>query len=238
VTDYNYDRFEPGHYQLDAPECPKTGTKAPDFTAMTVAGKKRRLLDFDGKFLVLETGSITCPLFQTRRNTMAQVVAQNPDVSFAILYTREAHPGQDLPQHKTQADKQACAGALAHEDGENRVILVDELNGAAHQLYGGFPNAVFIINRRGCIVFQADWNNPNATGKALKQLKSGKSASVRSYFMPANPVVGRQTFRRAGQGSAADFFHSLPRLIWKNGIKRNLLTLFGRRIKVSPNVEC
>ncbi|MDA0223041.1 MAG: hypothetical protein O3A08_06155 [Proteobacteria bacterium] len=54
-------------------------------------------------------GSVTCPLFQSRGG-MAQLVASHPDVDFAILYVRKAHPGAGVSQHKSMEDKQACAG--------------------------------------------------------------------------------------------------------------------------------
>jgi hypothetical protein len=56
-----------------------------------------------------------------------------------------------------------------------------------------FPNAVFIINQNGCILYYSDWNNPTATGKALKALTSGKSASGMGLFLPAKPPIALRT---------------------------------------------
>lgn len=238
MGDYNYDAFSSGDYDFDTVDGPDVGEKAPDFLLTTSLGQDRHILDFEGEFLVLELGSITCPLFQSRRTLMQPITDQFEGVSSAILYVREAHPGSDIPAHQSFDDKAACARRLQHEDGESRLILIDGFDGAAHQAYGGMPNAVFIINRNGCIVYRSDWNNPTATRKALAGLLAGQSISVKSYFRPATPATALRTLRRAGKGSSPDFFKSLPALIWANVIKGNLRILFGRKARTSADTEC
>lgn len=238
MSDYNYDKFTAGHYALDDFQGPAVGRKAQDFTMQTTDGGARQLLDFDGDFLVLEMGSITCPLYQDRRDTMKALTEKHPDTSFEIMYVREAHPGESRPKHGDESGKLANAYALQHEDGEGRLILIDSLNGDAHAAYGSFPNAVFIINRNGCVVYYSDWNNPSATGRALVALKAGKPASGMGMFLPPNPPRALKTLRDAGKGSAFDFFRSLPVLIWKNLIKRNLRLITGRKPKVAPDATC
>ncbi len=238
MSGYNYDRFSADQYDLDNFVAPKPGDKAPDFTLTTPDGESRRLLDFDGDFLVLEAGSITCPLFQSRRSGMAALVEKYPETAFAILYVREAHPGAERPQHTSDADKHANAAALAREDHEGRLILVDTLDGQAHAAYGHFPNSVVIINRNGCVVYTSDWNNPAATGRALVALKAGKPAARQGMFLPAKPPVAIRTLRHAGKGAGLDFLRSLPVLVWHNLIKRNLRILSGRAPKIAPDTHC
>lgn len=238
MSDYNYDEFSPRDYDLDNFRGPKAGQKAPDFTLEDVNGVPRRLLDFDGAFLVLELGSITCPLFQGRRKSMTRLKDQFPNVDFTVLYVREAHPGKSIGAHQSFADKQRVAQKLSTEDGERRTILVDGLEGEAHSAYGGYPNAVFIINKNGCVVFNADWNNPEATARALKLLLKGKPANVKSYFKPVPLPVLVRTMGRSGKGSLLDFIKGLPILIWKNLIRRNLLLALNRRDRVAPDEIC
>jgi Iodothyronine deiodinase len=235
---YNYKNFSSKDYDFDRSNGPKAGEKAPDFQLTTIGGAPHALLDFDGEFLVLELGSITCPLFQSRRKIMGGIAAVFPGVSSAVLYVREAHPGVLIPRHTDAAAKQACAARLVQQEGEARLVLVDDIQGQAHQAYGGMPNAVFIINRKGCVVFRADWNNPQATRRALQTLLQGRAAAVKSYFLPASPALALRTLRQAGKGSAADFFKSLPALIWANLIKRNLRLLFNRPVPVLPDSAC
>lgn len=228
MASYNYDGFSTADYDFDAQIGPRAGDKAPDFTLTTPDGDQRRLLEFEGDFLVLEMGSITCPLFQSRRPIMERLDTAFPSVSTAVLYVREAHPGADVPSHKDFAQKSACAARLQVEDGEHRTIFVDAFDGRAHRAYGQMPNSVYIIDQTGCVRFHSKWNNPSATRRALQALTTGQPASIRSFFRPARPDVVFKTLGRAGRGSALDFFKGLPMLIWTNLIKRNLRILFGR----------
>lgn len=238
MSDYNYSTFSTDDYDFDSVIGPKVGQKAPDFELQTVEGETRHLLDFDGEFLVLEMGSITCPLFQSRRTLMEPVSADFSGVSSAVLYVREAHPGTVIKGHTSFEDKLACASRLKDVDGEARRIFVDGFDGAAHQAYGSMPNAVFIINRNGCVVFRSEWNNPSATRKALTALLAGQEVRVKSYFRPAVPTTVLRTLSNAGKGSASDFFRGLPFLFWTNIIKRNLRLLFGRPAAVSRHTMC
>lgn len=237
MSTYNYDEFSTEDYDFDTVSGPVVADKAPDFELETVGGTTRALLDFEGDFLVLEMGSITCPLFQGRRKIM-EPLDRLGNVSSAVLYVREAHPGTSIPSHKSFDDKQACATRLKVEGKETRTVFIDGFDGAAHEAYGGMPNAVFIINKNGCVVFRSEWNNPSATRKALVALLAGRKVSAKSYFRPVTPVTVLKTLGRAGGGSAADFFKGLPSLIWANLIKRNLRLLFGKDATGSVRTTC
>lgn len=238
MSSYNYDGFTTGDYEFDVEEGPAVGTKAPDAELTTSDGAAKRLLDFEGDFLVLEMGSITCPLFQGRRAVMADLSVSFEKISSAILYVREAHPGVGIPSHKNFQEKQACAARLQNEDAEKRLILVDDFAGSAHQLYGSMPNAVFIINKLGCVVFRSDWNNPRATTAAIKALVNNQHVNVKSYFKPVTPPTLLKILGRAGKGATLEFLMGLPVLIWNNIIKRNLRILFNKAPEVSANTRC
>lgn len=238
MSEYNYSKFDANHYELVAFRGPDMGEKAPNVGVSDLKGISKSLLDFEGRFLVLEFGSITCPLFQSRRVSMARIDQDFPDVASKILYVREAHPGANIVAHVTQQDKTDSAITLRDTDGEGREILVDDMEGTAHQAYGSYPNAVFIINKNGCVVYRSAWNNGGATRRALKRLLAGKPVQAEAYFLPPWTPVAISTFRQAGRGSARDFFVGLPQLAWKNLVRRNLRLLFGNRGGVSPDVGC
>lgn len=238
MADYNYTEFSADEYNLDSYHGPALGQKAPDVTLQTLEGADRKLLEFDGGFLVLELGSITCPLFQSRRKGMESLQHRFPNVAFAVLYLREAHPGIAIPAHKNLADKKQRALQLRDEDGETREILIDGFDGEAHQALGGYPNSVLILNKGGCVVFHSAWNNAGATARILTKLVAGKPVRAESFFLPPIPPVAINTFKQAGKGSAFDFFKSLPKLIWKNFIRRNLMLMFGKAHRIAPDVSC
>lgn len=237
MKNYNYDEFSSNTYDLDNFYGPEVGKKAPNFSLFNIANESVNLLDFTGEFLVLELGSVTCPLFQGRREGMGDLVDRFPNISFSVLYVREAHPGSNIPSHKSFDDKINCAKHL-NKDGERRNILIDDINGSAHSGYGGYPNAVFIINRNGCVVFRSDWNSVLATKVALRRLLSGKPATNKSYFLPVKPTIAIKTLKLSGKGAIKDFFIGLPTLIWKNVIKRNVLLFLNIEKTISPDARC
>jgi len=127
---------------------------------------------------------------------------------------------------------------LRDGDKEGREIVIDGMNGKIHAAYGGFPNAMFIINAQGCVVYQSPWNNPRSTRRAIKKLLAGKPVRSGGYFLPASPPVAAHTLRQAGRGAAWDFFSSLPGLIRDNLIRYNLSLLLRRDQAFDPNTSC
>ena len=228
MTSYNYESFSPDNYDLASSDGPAIGQIAPDFQLETHDGLARNLLDFDGECLVLELGSMTCPLFLTRHDSMQKIAKDYPSVAHAVLYVREAHPGESIPAHKTMEDKRAVASILKTELDDPRTILVDGVGGEAHLAYGSMPNAVYIIDGEGVVRFKAPWNNSKTTRKALDAVLQDQPANFKSYFKPAKPWIVHSTAKRAGKGSAKDFFHGLPRLIWNVLIKNNVRTFLDR----------
>ncbi|MEL6505294.1 MAG: deiodinase-like protein [Pseudomonadota bacterium] len=228
MSDYNYDSFSPDNYNLQSADGPEVGQKAPDFSLETHTGEKRNLLDFEGECLVLELGSITCPLFLTRHESMKDIAKTYPMAAHAVLYVREAHPGAKIPAHTEMDEKKAVAGLLSSELDDPRDILVDGLLGEAHVAYGSMPNAIYIIDKEGIVRFKAPWNNSSTTRKALDAVLAGKPANFKSYFKPAKPQIVFSTVNRAGEGSKADFFRSLPILIWNVLIRNNIKTFLKK----------
>jgi hypothetical protein len=76
-----------------------------------------------------------------------------------FIYTREAHPGEDVPHHDSFESKLACARLLRDETGIRRPILVDDLAGTAHRRYGSMPNMTWVIDRGGLVAYKANWTS-------------------------------------------------------------------------------
>jgi hypothetical protein len=76
-----------------------------------------------------------------------------------FVYTREAHPGEDVPHHDSFERKLACARLLRDETGIRRPILVDDLAGGAHRRYGSMPNMTWVIDRGGRVAYKANWTS-------------------------------------------------------------------------------
>lgn len=219
-TNYNYTQFQAKLYNFSIFPGPKVGETALDFSATTLDGLPMRLSDLRGKIVVLETGSITCPQYVHRINPMNKLAKQYPDVEFLMLYVREAHPGKKIGEHHTIEDKTALAQQLVSAENENRQVIIDDLNGSAHQAYGSLPNMIYIIGKDGTVLFRADWNHaPIAAEVIAKASQSDELQAERALFRPVPPSVLLRVLYRAGFDAVTDFFIALPRLLIQHANK-------------------
>jgi peroxiredoxin len=165
---YNYRHFGPEYYDFDTFDGPEPGDNAPGFYATTLDGEKVELSDFRGKWVVLETGSATCPITDSKVHAMDELQKQFDDVVFILLYTREAHPGEHYEAHESFDEKLERAREFANEYTIERTVLVDDIEGTAHRKYGGMPNSVHIIDTDGVVVMRGDWNNLRKVEEVLE----------------------------------------------------------------------
>ena len=140
---------------------PSIGERAPDFTVTDRQGKTVRLSDFLGKTVVLETGSLKCPIFGMVMGRMNAITKQFPTIVPIALYVRGADDHAPLPAHLTTVGVEkltACAEkALATLDQENHTIVADHLDPAGQQTYEKAPNMMYVINKQGIVVYVSDW---------------------------------------------------------------------------------
>jgi hypothetical protein len=78
---------------------------------------------------------------------------------WVFVYTREAHPGENVPCHDSFPRKLAGARLLRDEVGIRRDILVDDLTGTVHRAYGRMPNMTWVIDRGGRVAYKANWTS-------------------------------------------------------------------------------
>jgi hypothetical protein len=171
VTDlaaYNYMHFDQyvadgGHEKDEAAfrACFHVGEKAEDFTLLRLDdGAGVRLADlWKSKPLVMEFGSFTWPYCSAEGPLLDAGAARHPEVNWAFIYTREAHPGEDVPHHDSFDRKLANARLLRDEIGISRPILVDDLTGTVHRRYGSMPNMTWVIDRGGRVAYRANWTS-------------------------------------------------------------------------------
>lgn len=100
---YNYERFQRNRLFRDLAasqvgSAPSPGDRAPDFEGRTLDGDAVRLKDFQGrKNIVLTFGSGTCPQTAGSLPGLNDLYGdRDPNVEFFFVYTREAHPGENL----------------------------------------------------------------------------------------------------------------------------------------------
>jgi peroxiredoxin len=174
---YNYDRYrremQEGHSADRWNRAPEPGDEAPGFELQSLGGETVRLSDFKGNSNVVITfGSATCP--QTAASiggvrSLAREFAK-ADVEFLFIYVREAHPGAELPPHRSLEEKAHAAQLLQEQEKLNCPVLIDELNGETHRKYGALPNASFIVDKTGRIAYRSLASHGPSLGAALEEL--------------------------------------------------------------------
>lgn len=190
---YNYTSFDTSVYGVEpfATGSPRIGECATDFEALTLDGARISLSDFRGRNIVLETGSLTCPMFGKNVPGMNEIASEfsGDHTVFLILYTREAHPAGKTPAHGSNADKLAAAAKAAELVSDKRTIVVDDVDGCAHRKWGEFPNSLWLINPDGRVVYRSDWNNTDILRQILSS--SDMDATLRTLSEHNMPDMSR-----------------------------------------------
>ena len=70
MSTYNYQNFNPKDYNFGEFIGPKAGEQFIDFQATTLEGKVVSLSEYLDKPIVLETGSVTCPMYANTTKAM------------------------------------------------------------------------------------------------------------------------------------------------------------------------
>jgi peroxiredoxin len=152
---------------------PKPGARAPDFEGRTLEGDRVRLRDYRGeKNVVLTFGSATCPFTAGSISGVNELYKEynDGDTQFLFVYTREAHPGEKLPAHRSMQDKIYAAHKFREEEDVVMPIVVDDLEGSIHRKYGELPNPTYIIDKSGRVAFRSLWTRPGVVEDALEEL--------------------------------------------------------------------
>jgi peroxiredoxin len=216
TREYNYRHFGPEYYDFTTFDGPEPGDEAPNFEAWTLAGERVELSDFGGSWVVLETGSITCPITDSKVRAMDELQRRFEDAVFVLLYTREAHPGERFEAHDSFEEKLERARTFAEDYDVERTVLVDDVEGTAHRTYGGMPNSVHVISPDGVVVMRGDWNDVR---KVKRVLENGDGDRVYErevyrgrplFFTPKKGVV--RVLRDAGPRAVRDFVKNAPAL--------------------------
>ena len=138
---------------------------------------------------------------------------------FFIVYSREAHPGENYPHHESFAQKLEHAQALREKESVNEIpILIDDLHGTTHRAYGSLPNMVYLIDRNGTVVYKSDWSDSHELDGMcdslvrLDRLKAEgrpiirKGISERVHWIPMDPQHRENVYRRSGQKAIRDYY--------------------------------
>ncbi|MEM4297809.1 MAG: deiodinase-like protein, partial [Nitrososphaerota archaeon] len=144
------------------------------FEAYTLDGYMVRLSDLMGRrHVVLEFGCITCPPFilsiKHGQHSFSELWRRYSSLGFEffIVYTNEAHPGEEVRPLRSYEEKLEHAQMLRDDEHVEIPILVDGLSGQLHLSYGGLPNSCFVIDKNGMLIYKSQWADMDELEKVL-----------------------------------------------------------------------
>ena len=137
---------------------------------------------------------------------------------FLTVYVREPHPGENYGAHQSWEQKLKFARDCREQDGIKTTLLIDDLEGTMHQVYGTMPNMVYIIDKNGRVAYKAMWTDHEEIAGVLANLVmadelQAKGVRVKpSYtekinYIPAQYGEGirEKVFDRAGPQAWQDY---------------------------------
>lgn len=83
---------------------------------------------------------------------------------------RQAHPGPEVQAYKTFDEKKADAEKFSREDNYSYPVLIDDVEGTTHQVYGGLADPTYIIDADGRVAFYCLWTHAPTLHTALEEL--------------------------------------------------------------------
>jgi hypothetical protein len=134
------------------------------------------------------------------------------------IYVREPHPGENYPAHITWEQKLRYAQDCRAQDGIQNPLLVDDLGGTVHRLYGMLPNMIYIIDKNGRVAYKAMWTDHEEIATVLANLaladrlhaegiRVKPSYTEKINYIPAEYAGGlrEKVFERAGPQAWSDY---------------------------------
>jgi hypothetical protein len=217
---YHYRHFHYGFYGGERPT--DVGATLLDAKVTRLDGSAVRLRDLIGERpLVIEFGSISCPIYTEKVDrTNAVADAYRTQADFAVLYTREAHPGANYDAIQSMEDKRGRAADLRSIVGEQRQVVLDDVDGAVHRHYGAFPNSLLVVGKDRVVTCWAEWTTADLMEREIRRVldNGGNGAGLEqtmityNFAKPGTIKGDVNAFLRPGVRALADFVLALPRM--------------------------
>jgi hypothetical protein len=203
----------------------RAGTAAPDFALPSIDGGTIALNDLLAKgHVVLIIGSFTAPpvLAQLPALETLSRTYGGRGFSFLFVYTREIHPGEVFPPHRTMEQKLEQARRMRDHARITFPIVADDLAGTTHRAYGNLPSFTYVIHKAGNVIYRSSWTQAERIRDVLDNVllqeqaeaegKGGRLAfSEWVSFMPQESREVWDLLDVAGPKARADYERELPK---------------------------
>ncbi|PPC94871.1 MAG: hypothetical protein CTY33_03000 [Methylotenera sp.] len=197
---------------------PQPGDHLPEFDLPTVDGGQFSTRDFIGKKpLLLITGSYSCPMTASSNPILKEFYNEfGSDIAFVMIQVREAHPGEHTEQPHSTEEKIKYANALKSRDDLPWPIAIDSVTGELHRALDEKPNALWLTNREGLIVYRSLWAGDDAgLEQALDAVCSNRTPALEDSSRRVGPMamgVGkmREMTQQSGPRATHDMWRAAP----------------------------
>ncbi|MGR3497899.1 MAG: TlpA family protein disulfide reductase [Limimaricola soesokkakensis] len=221
TSDYVYDHVQASTLNKDMafrPGTPGPGDRLPVFDLPAATGGRIRSHAITGnKPMLLVTGSYTCPMTAASNPALKRLHRRyGGQIVFVMLHVREAHPGERFDQPHDMDTKIRNARILKERDSLPWALAVDDTQGTLHKQLDEKPNAVWLTDREGTIVYRGLWaGDDEALGEALEAVSKGRmprkrESTARLKPMAAGIGVMREVTQRSGKRAEADLWKAAP----------------------------
>ncbi len=219
VTDYRYKRFTTRLLFRDlrfGKEAAGPGDSFPSFELLTTNGDRLVNNDvFGHKPVLVIFCSMTCPMTASAAPSVQELYDEFGDrVDFIMLYVREAHPGEHFTQSETMEEKLEHARALQELYDIQWTVAADNIDGDLHRALDPKPNATFLMNSEGTILFRSLWAaDQDALRQALDAVTAGRLPERKQSETLLGPVARamgqvQEVMKRGGPQAVSDLWRA------------------------------
>jgi len=130
-----------------------------------------------------------------------EVAKKYDDAELWHLYVREPHPQERKFKkyfpHKNYEDRIAYAQELREVMNIESPIVLDGMDEKIHLRYGNMPNAVYVVDKKGNIVYKANWTDAPVVDEVLAELKDEEqTAENRQLTTDHRPQTGKEDWEK------------------------------------------
>lgn len=165
-------------------------------------------------------------------------------VQFLEVLVHQEHPGPDAPAYRSPEQKMNDARRYKSGGRIPWPVLVDDLDGTVHQVYGGLAKPTYLIDADGRVAYYNMWTYAPNLHLAIEELLAQDERGIvrggvdRIPHLGATVVHGWRGLRRGLPQSFTDLTLALPvagPLLWVGYQLRPLLEPWIIRAKPLPN---
>jgi hypothetical protein len=130
--------------------------------------------------------AMTCPPARTQVELWKELYEKHSvnDVEIFFVYSRERHPGErgypGFKETKTTSERMVYAKMLSEITAVP--VVVDPIDERTLKDYGMVPNAAFVVDREGFVVFKSQWADVRKIERVVQQLLVAEELKEQTTF--------------------------------------------------------